>query len=116
MNHLDQTLSRFDIAFSLSYRQGIFTENKERLIKDALIVLLSRCPSTHRSLPTDSDFTYGKGLSDREVRLQLDEARFHAIRRLVASKAGFEAFTQLPGSVADIYLPIVLIDGARLSI
>lgn len=78
-------------------QDGIFTENKERLIKDALIVLLSRCPSTQRSVPTDDDFIYRKGLPDREVRLQLDEARFQAIRRLVASKAGFEAFTQLSG-------------------
>ncbi|VDK38091.1 unnamed protein product [Taenia asiatica] len=78
-------------------QDGIFTENKERLIKDALIVLLSRCPGTNHSVPTDGDFIYRKGLSDREVRLQLEEARFQAIRRLVASKAGFEAFTQLSG-------------------
>ncbi|KAL5969309.1 hypothetical protein TSMEX_002951 [Taenia solium] len=78
-------------------QEGIFTENKERLIKDALIVLLSRCPGTNRSVPTEGDFIYRKGLPDREVRLQLEEARFQAIRRLVASKAGFEAFTQLSG-------------------
>lgn len=100
--------------FSLSCRQGIFTENKERLIKDALIVLLSRCPGTNHSVPTDGDFIYRKGLSDREVRLQLEEARFQAIRRLVASKAGFEAFTQLSGSVADMQKLIVLINAARL--
>lgn len=44
-----------------------------------------------------SEFTGQKGISDREVRLQLEEARFQAIRRLVASKAGFESFTQLSG-------------------
>lgn len=61
--------------------------------------LLTRYPNTQLSCPTDEDFLGQKGLSAREIRLQIEEGRFQAIRRLVASKAGFEAFTQLTGFV-----------------
>lgn len=85
---------------NLCLPQGIFAEKKEKLIKDALIALLTRCTSMQSPVPNVSDFLVQKGLSDREVRLQLEEARFQAIRRLVASKAGFESFTQLSGCLS----------------
>lgn len=56
---------------------GIFAENKEKLINGALTALLMK-EGDQTSLPND----------------QLEE-QFHALRRLVASKAGFEAFTSL---------------------
>ena len=58
--------------------QGLFTENKEKLINTALNALLQR-EGDQVAIPN-----------------QDLEAQFHALRRLVASKAGFEAFTQLP--------------------
>lgn len=57
--------------------QGLFSENKEKLINNAILALLS--PEVE--LPT--------------LNAEL-ESHFQAIRRLVASKAGFQAFTQLP--------------------
>lgn len=80
------------LGLSVHPVQGIFTENKEKLIKDALTVLLTRCPDARTSTSPGEE-----GGSSREVMLQRQESRFQAIRRLVASKAGFEAFTQLPG-------------------
>uniref|UniRef100_A0A5K3G2K0 RME-8_N domain-containing protein n=1 Tax=Mesocestoides corti TaxID=53468 RepID=A0A5K3G2K0_MESCO len=81
-------------------QDGIFTENKEKLIKDALTVLLTRCPNV-RALPPGMDEPAagreGDGQLTGEQMLRKQEARFQAIRRLVASKAGFEAFTQLSG-------------------
>ena len=56
----------------------MFTENKEKLINAALTSLLER-EGNQNTLPNE------------EL-----EAQFHALRRLVASKAGYEAFTQLP--------------------
>lgn len=57
--------------------QGLFSENKEKLINNAILALLSQ----EAELPT--------------LNAEL-ESHFQAIRRLVASKAGFQAFTQLP--------------------
>ena len=57
--------------------QGIFSENKEKLINGSLTALLMK-EGDQSSLPND--------------RL---EEQFHALRRLVASKAGYEAFTSL---------------------
>jgi len=59
-------------------QEGLFAENKERLINGALQALLLK----------EGDQTV---LPNEEL-----EAQFHALRRLVASKAGFEAFTSLP--------------------
>ncbi|XP_069068012.1 dnaJ homolog subfamily C member 13 isoform X2 [Pleurodeles waltl] len=58
-------------------QDGLFSENKERLINNAITSLLSQegDPAT----------------SNAEL-----ESQFQAVRRLVASKAGFLAFTQLP--------------------
>lgn len=57
--------------------QGLFSENKEKLINNAILALLSQ----EAELPA--------------LNAEL-ESHFQAIRRLVASKAGFQAFTQLP--------------------
>uniref|UniRef100_A0A3Q4MQ87 DnaJ homologue subfamily C GRV2/DNAJC13 N-terminal domain-containing protein n=1 Tax=Neolamprologus brichardi TaxID=32507 RepID=A0A3Q4MQ87_NEOBR len=57
--------------------QGLFSENKEKLINNAILALLSQ----DTELPA--------------LNTEL-ESHFQAIRRLVASKAGFQAFTQLP--------------------
>uniref|UniRef100_A0A1A8JGA7 DnaJ (Hsp40) homolog, subfamily C, member 13 n=1 Tax=Nothobranchius kuhntae TaxID=321403 RepID=A0A1A8JGA7_NOTKU len=58
-------------------QDGLFSENKEKLINNAILSLLSQ----EGELPS----------SNSEL-----ESHFQAIRRLVASKAGFQAFTQLP--------------------
>ncbi|XP_026104621.1 dnaJ homolog subfamily C member 13-like isoform X4 [Carassius auratus] len=58
-------------------QDGLFSENKEKLISNAVLALLSQdveLPGPNSEL----------------------EAQFQALRRLVASKAGFQAFTQLP--------------------
>ncbi|XP_056274025.1 dnaJ homolog subfamily C member 13-like isoform X2 [Pseudoliparis swirei] len=60
-------------------QDGLFSENKEKLINNAILALLSQ----EAELPT--------------LNTEL-ERHFQAIRRLVASKAGFQAFTQLPKS------------------
>lgn len=59
-------------------QEGLFAENKERLIKGALTALLIR-EGDQTSLPNE------------EL-----EGQFHALRRLVASRTGFDAFTTLP--------------------
>lgn len=61
----------------ISSLQGLFSENKEKLINNAILALLSQ----EAELPA--------------LNAEL-ESHFQAIRRLVASKAGFQAFTQLP--------------------
>ncbi|XP_062841489.1 dnaJ homolog subfamily C member 13-like isoform X2 [Trichomycterus rosablanca] len=58
-------------------QDGLFSENKEKLINNAILALLSQ----------DAEMVG----PNAEL-----EAQFQAIRRLVASKAGFLAFTQLP--------------------
>ena len=58
-------------------QEKLFAENKDRLINNALITLLQR-EGDQSSLPND------------EL-----EGQFHALRRLVASKVGYCAFTQL---------------------
>lgn len=57
------------------YLQGLFTENKDKVILGALNSLVGK------ELETNSEV----------------EAQFHALRRLVASRVGFTAFTTLPG-------------------
>ncbi|XP_039252268.2 dnaJ homolog subfamily C member 13-like isoform X1 [Styela clava] len=59
-------------------QDGFFSENKEKLINGAINALLEK----------EGD---QNSISDMEM-----ESQFHAVRRLVASKAGFMAFTQLP--------------------
>ena len=67
------------ILCPLHYLQGLFAQNKEKLINGTLAALLEKEGDQTQISATDL------------------EAQFHALRRLVASKAGFGAFTQLPG-------------------
>ncbi|XP_071522873.1 dnaJ homolog subfamily C member 13 isoform X2 [Panulirus ornatus] len=69
--------------------EGLFAENKERLITGGLGALVLR-EGDQASLPAD------------EV-----EAQFHALRRLVASKAGFAALTSLPGFREKVGVKVV---------
>jgi DnaJ family protein C protein 13 len=57
-------------------QEGLFAENKEKLINNALTALL-----VHER--------------QQDIPLQELEAQFHALRRLFASKAGFHAFTDV---------------------
>lgn len=81
-----EVLERFNsnIPYSgLNYsvtQESIFAENKDRLITGALQALIQKDPDPALQLNN----------------LEL-EATFHALRRLLASKAGFGAFTNLPG-------------------
>ncbi|KAK3742179.1 hypothetical protein QZH41_012074 [Actinostola sp. cb2023] len=59
-------------------QDGFFAENKERLITGAISALIDK----------EGD--------QNTVSFEELEAQFHAIRRLVASKAGFDCFTTLP--------------------
>lgn len=61
-----------------TFFQGLFAQNKEKLINGALVGLLEREGDQHI------------------INAESLEAQFHALRRLVASKAGFQAFTNLP--------------------
>lgn len=58
-----------------TYLQGLFAENKDKIILGALNALVNK------DLETNSEV----------------EAQFHALRRLLASKVGFTAFTNHPG-------------------
>lgn len=69
------------IDFINSTFQGLFKDNKERPILEVLQAIV-RCKD---SLDFDT-------FSDEEI-----EALYQCIRRLVASKVGFQAFTQLQG-------------------
>ncbi|KAK6624832.1 hypothetical protein RUM44_011696 [Polyplax serrata] len=65
-------------------QDGIFAENKEKLIHNALQAL-------------SSDDSEHLNFSNREL-----EAQFHALRRLFATKIGFTAFTMMPGLKENI--------------
>eukprot|EP00095_Tigriopus_kingsejongensis_P000308 maker-scaffold292_size219010-snap-gene-0.20 protein:Tk00308 transcript:maker-scaffold292_size219010-snap-gene-0.20-mRNA-1 annotation:"dnaj homolog subfamily c member 13 isoform x1" len=79
-------LSRFNANVSYSglthavTQEHLFAENKEKLIQTALVSILNRDVSEVDKLPME------------EL-----EQQFHALRRLVASKAGFAGFTALAG-------------------
>lgn len=70
-------------------QEGIFSENKEKLILAALQALVSK----------EGD---QKTISSAEL-----ESQFQALRRLVASKVGFAAFTKLPGFREAIGVKVV---------
>ncbi|KAG1687435.1 DnaJ subfamily C member 13 [Nymphon striatum] len=59
-------------------QDGLFSENKEKAINEALCALLDKEGDQNK-------------ISSSEL-----EAQFHALRRLFASKAGFGAFTNIP--------------------
>ncbi|XP_076044368.1 receptor mediated endocytosis 8 isoform X2 [Oratosquilla oratoria] len=69
--------------------EGLFAENKEKLINGALGACVLR-EGDQEALPAE------------EI-----EAQFHALRRLVASKAGFAAVTALPGFREKIGMKVV---------
>ncbi|XP_074640124.1 dnaJ homolog subfamily C member 13-like isoform X2 [Tubulanus polymorphus] len=70
-------------------QDGFFSENKEKLINGTLIALLER--------QGDQNSINSEDL----------EAQFHALRRLVASKAGFNAFTTLPRMRESVGVKVV---------
>lgn len=80
--NFNEAIARFNANVSYSglvhavTQEHLFAENKEKLIHSALIALINR------DIPQDD--------------VQALEQQFHAIRRLVASKAGFAGFTSLP--------------------
>ncbi|XP_012235865.1 dnaJ homolog subfamily C member 13 isoform X2 [Linepithema humile] len=86
-----EILERFNanIPYSgLNYsitQDGIFTENKDKIIVGALNTLISK------DLETNSEI----------------EAQFHALRRLVASKIGFAAFTTVSGFREAVGMKVV---------
>ncbi|XP_053386463.1 dnaJ homolog subfamily C member 13-like isoform X2 [Mercenaria mercenaria] len=67
----------------------LFAENKEKLINGALASLLEQ----------EGD--------QNVISIENLEAQFHALRRLVASKAGFGAFTQLPKMREKVGIKVV---------
>lgn len=90
-----EAISRFNSNISYSgllhavTADTLFAENKEKMINLTLASLLDR-EGDQKSLPVD------------EL-----EAQFHAVRRLVASKAGFGAFTTLPQMREKVGLKVV---------
>ena len=70
------SLSWYNIFLLLQF-QRLFAENKEKLINNTLCSLRDFEPSN-------------------DCAVDLLETEFHALRRLMASKSGFKAFTQLP--------------------
>ncbi|XP_033727987.1 dnaJ homolog subfamily C member 13-like [Pecten maximus] len=91
----DEAVARFNSNISYSgllhavTQDGLFAENKEKLINGALGSLLDR-EGDQNSIPS-----------------ACLEAQFHALRRLVASKAGFQAFTNLPKMRERVGLKVV---------
>lgn len=79
--HIHHSESRLNFfVFQFIYLQSLFAENKEKLIVGALQAL------------TQKDADKLSELTNHEL-----EASFHTLRRLLASKVGFGAFTNLQG-------------------
>ena len=80
-----QAVSRFNANVSYSgllhavTAEHLFAENKEKLISGAINSLITK-----------------EGDQDAITAVELEQ-QFHALRRLVASKAGYGCFTTLPG-------------------
>lgn len=68
---------------------GLFAQNKEKLINLALQALIER-----------------EGDQERVSNEHL-EAQFHALRRLVASKAGYQGFTEIPRMREKVGIKVV---------
>ncbi len=83
-NELAAAIEEFNVNIGYSglnhavSQEGLFTENKEKLINQTISALLVK---------------EGNQASVSSYEL---EGQFHALRRLVASKAGYESFTSLP--------------------
>ncbi|KAL5005925.1 hypothetical protein ScPMuIL_017083 [Solemya velum] len=91
----DTAVARFNSNISYSgllhavTQDGLFAQNKEKLINGALVGLLEREGDQHI------------------INAESLEAQFHALRRLVASKAGFQAFTNLPRMREKVGIKVV---------
>jgi len=70
-------------------QEGLFSENKDKLINSALFALVN------------------KEIDTSNIPLAELEAQFQAIRRLVASKVGFSAFTMLPTFRESVGIKVV---------
>ncbi|KAK0045772.1 dnaJ subfamily C member 13-like isoform X1 [Biomphalaria pfeifferi] len=69
--------------------EGLFAQNKEKLINLALQSLIER----------EGD--------QEKVSNECLEAQFHALRRLVASKAGYQGFTEIPKMREKVGLKVI---------
>lgn len=77
--------------------QGLFAESKDRLILNALQALTHQItPDTTPPGASGSTAAAGGSQLNQHSDAEL-EATFHTLRRLLASKCGFAAFTNLPG-------------------
>ncbi|GFR63076.1 DnaJ-like protein subfamily C member 13 [Elysia marginata] len=91
----NEAVSRFNANISYSgllhavTAEGLFAQNKEKLINLALQALIER-----------------EGDQER-VSNECLEAQFHALRRLVASKAGYQGFTEIPKMREKVGLKVV---------
>ncbi|XP_076446613.1 dnaJ homolog subfamily C member 13-like isoform X1 [Babylonia areolata] len=91
----EEAVNRFNANISYSgllhavTADGLFAQNKEKLINLTLASLIEQ----------DGDQASVSNLAL--------EAQFHALRRLVASKAGFQAFTELPRMREKVGLKVV---------
>uniref|UniRef100_A0AAR5P1B7 J domain-containing protein n=2 Tax=Dendroctonus ponderosae TaxID=77166 RepID=A0AAR5P1B7_DENPD len=88
VKRFNANISYSGLLYSVT-QEGIFSENKEKLIVAALQTLVSR----------EGD---QKLISAEEL-----ESQFHALRRLAASKIGFAAFTKLPGFRESIGIKVI---------
>ncbi|KAL8571849.1 DnaJ subfamily C member 13 [Nucella lapillus] len=92
---IEEAVNRFNANISYSgllhavTADGLFAQNKEKLINLTLASLIDQ----------DGDPT---AVTNRAL-----EGQFHALRRLVASKAGFQAFTELPRMREKVGLKVV---------
>ena len=81
--HMEEILVRFNVNIPYSglinavTQDRLFAENKEKLINNTLNAIRDLEPSG-------------------DCPVEILETEFHALRRLIASKSGFKAFTQLP--------------------
>lgn len=83
LNHISFKYDRWHFFLIETIKlQSLFAENKEKLIMSALQALTQK--------ETDTSIQ----LNNFEL-----EASFHTLRRLLASKVGFAAFTNLPGYI-----------------
>ncbi|CAG9764959.1 unnamed protein product [Ceutorhynchus assimilis] len=88
VKRFNANISYSGLLYSVT-QEGIFAENKEKLILAALQALVSR----------EGD--------QKTILAEELESQFQALRRLVASKIGFAAFTKLPGFRESIGIKVV---------
>ncbi|KAL1502231.1 hypothetical protein ABEB36_007404 [Hypothenemus hampei] len=88
VKRFNANISYSGLLYSVT-QEGIFSENKEKLIISALQALVSR------------------GGDQKSISLAELESQFQALRRLFASKIGFAAFTKLQGLRESMGLKVV---------